>query len=237
MSPRLDLQTARDVAGELCDQRRVTLVPPTSLARKAVVHALAALHLLDGDVAWDAEYAQEHVSVTLPPAGPLLDALALIPIVGPVLRDVVRDAERTTIFLAPSADLDPAGYLATVAHELGHADQLAAAQGKGTLALAAWCVAYGAVPALRAPVEASCYGMDLAVLHYVGGRPVEALVAAAAESLSRYGLDKASQDHAGAILAVHARTCHRGGVPGGPAVDVIRALRARTYPDLPLVPT
>lgn len=225
--PSLDLALALDLAQHLADARGVELVPPTSLARRAVVYGIGAWHALSGR-GWDVAAAEERVSVTLPPAGPLLDLVRAIPYAGPVMADAVRDARKTTVFLSPAAVRDPLELLDSICHELGHADQLAAvARAGGDLGMALWCVAYGVAPELVGGAESACYGQDVAVRVLLGGHDPAAAERDAVASLGSYGLDPPAERLARAILALDARTLARGGVPGGPVVDLIREMRRR----------
>jgi hypothetical protein len=223
MTRPLTLDLAHAIAARLCAARDCDLVLPGDLRRDAVVYALAATHALSGS-GWDAKHAREHVSVTLPAFGPLLgQLLQLVPLtLAHALAQVAQRQSRTTIYISPAAVASPETLLATIAHELGHVDQIA----RGGLV---WCVAYGLVPEVRAGAEAPCYGQDVAVAHALeGGGDLAAhdLCAVAYHSLASYGLDADAQALAVGQLAVIGRTlCHGGGIPG-PCADVIRECRA-----------
>lgn len=219
----LTLDLARSIAARLAAARGAELIPSTDPRRKALVYALAAVHSLSGS-GWDADHARQGVTVTLPAFGaPLAMLLSLIPSVGPLLAQIARTQDKTAIYLSPAAESDPALLLATVAHELGHVDQIA----RGGLA---WCAAYGLVPEVRAGAEAPCYGQDVAVQHalYRGDPDVTPAVLCdlARESLRGYGLDADATILAAGILDVVERTLDAGGELPGPCADVIRELRA-----------
>ncbi len=222
MTTPLTLPLARAIAARLVAARGAELVPSTDPRRTALVYALAAVHSLSGS-GWDVSAARERVTVTLPAVGvPLASLLALIPGVGGLLSDVARTQDRTAIYLSPAAESDPVVLLATIAHELGHVDQIA----RGGLA---WCAAYGLVPEVRAGAEAPCYGQDVTVmwaLSEVAGLTPRILCDGARDSLKSYGLDAESMALASGILDVTARTLEHGGEMPGPCADVLAALRA-----------
>ena len=220
----LDIPTARAIAARLVAARGAILIPSTDPRRTALVYALGAVHALSGS-GWDVAAARERVTVTLPAVGtPLAALLALIPGVGGLLADVARTQDRTAIYLSPAAESDPVVLLATIAHELGHVDQIHT----GGLA---WCAAYGLVPEVRAGAEAPCYGQDVAVLwplslaQTIYTSPA-ILCDQARASLAGYGLDAESMALASGILDVTQRTLEHGGELPGPCADVLAALRA-----------
>lgn len=224
MTTPLGLPLARAIAARLVAARGAELVPSTDPRRTALVYALAAVHSLSGS-GWDVDHARQQVTVTLPAVGvPLASLLALIPGVGHLLAQIAGTQDRTAIYLSPAAESDPALLLATVAHELGHVDQIA----RGGLA---WCAAYGLVPEVRAGAEAPCYGQDVAVMwplslaQTIYTSPA-ILCDQARASLAGYGLDADSMALASGILDVTQRTLEHGGELPGPCADVIAALRA-----------
>lgn len=219
MTKPLDLPLARTIAARLVAARGAELVPSTDPRRTALVYALAAVHSLSGS-GWDVDHARQQVTVTLPAVGvPLASLLALIPGVGHLLAQIAGTQDKTTIYLSPAAESDPVLLLATVAHELGHVDQIA----RGGLA---WCAAYGLVPEVRAGAEAPCYGQDVAVMHALDPETDTDLhLRDALESLRSYGLDDASIVLARGILNVVQGTLDHGGELPGPCADVIAALR------------
>ena len=222
MTTPLTLPTARSIAARLVAARGAKLVPSTDPRRTALVYALGAVHSLSGS-GWDVDHARQSVTVTLPAVGePLASLLSLIPGVGGLLAQVARTQDKTAIYLSPAAESDATLLLATVAHELGHVDQIA----RGGLA---WCAAYGLVPEVRAGAEAPCYGQDVAVLwalSEVAGLTPRILCDGARDSLRGYGLDAESMALASGILDVTARTLDHGGELPGPCADVLAALRA-----------
>lgn len=224
MKRPLDLDAARAIAADLCAKRNVALVYPGSAARTALIYAIAAAHAL-GLGGWDVDHARQNVTITMPAVGlPLAGLLAALPLVGPLLSAVADAQRQTTIYLSPSAASDPVMLLAVVAHEIGHADQIAA----GGLA---WCAAYGLVPEVRAGAESPCYGQDVAVMHALhadDGDVTPALLCnMAMESLRGYGLDAEGMALAHGVLSVVERTLAHGGELGGPSHDVLVALRER----------
>ena len=215
----LDLPTARAIAARLVAARGAVLIPSTDPRRTALVYALGAVHSLSGS-GWDVDHARQSVTVTLPAVGvPLASLLALIPGVGKLLAQIAGTQDKTAIYLSPAAESDPVRLLATVAHELGHVDQIA----RGGLA---WCCAYGLVPEVRAGAESCCYGQDVTVLHALRGDDPKALCDGAMESLKGYGLDADATVLARGVLDVTARTLEHGGEMPGPCADVLAALRA-----------
>ena len=222
MTKPLDLPLARPIAARLVAARGAALVPSTDPRRSALVYALGAVHSLSGS-GWDVDHARQSVTVTLPAVGvPLASLLALIPGVGKLLAQIAGTQDKTAIYLSPAAESDPVRLLATVAHELGHVDQIA----RGGLA---WCCAYGLVPEVRAGAESCCYGQDVAVfwaLSEVAGLTPRILCDWARDSLAGYGLDAESMALASGILDVTARTLEHGGEMPGPCADVLAALRA-----------
>jgi len=220
MTIPLDLPTALSIAARLVTARGAVLIPSTDPRRTALVYALGAVHSLSGS-GWDIDHARRQVTVTLPAVGvPLASLLALIPGVGGLLAQIAGTQDRTAIYLSPAAESDPALLLATIAHELGHVDQIA----RGGLA---WCCAYGLVPEVRAAAESCCYGQDVAVLHALDPKAsAMVLCGDARESLRGYGLDADALILASGILDVTQRTLEHGGEMPGPCADVIAALRA-----------
>lgn len=219
MKKPLELDAAKAIALDLCHARGVILAI-NDPRRTAIVYALAAVHAL-GLGGWDLDHAKEYVTVTVPAVGTTLAGLvAALPLVGPVLASVAESQSQTTIYLSPAVARDPVLLLSVVAHELGHADQIAA----GGIP---WCLAYLVVPEVRAGAESACYGQDCAVMHALtGGNPREICDNALAR-LSGYGLDDNGMALARGVLDVARRTMEHGGEMGGPSHDVLEALRAR----------
>lgn len=208
---------AWSIADRLCAARGVTLVRPGSGARDAVISALALAHTL-GLGGWTAEHARQYVTVTLPPLGSTLGALlSALPVVGIQLAMLCGD--ETTIYLSPAACESPLALLSTLAHELGHADQIA----RGGLM---WCAAYGLVLEVRAGAEGACYGQDVAVTHALTAIDAHHLCDQAMERLAGYGLDVPAIALARGMLDVVERTLEHGGELGGPAHDALEAMRA-----------
>ena len=120
----------------------VELLLPGRPEREAVLLGMAAYHAISGH-GWSLDHAREHVSVTLPGAGPALDLLAMVPVVGPILASLASGFRRTTVMLAPSAMRDGVVLMGTWRHEGGHVGDIA----RGGLP---WCLAYGVAPEVRA---------------------------------------------------------------------------------------
>lgn len=220
MKTPLTLDAAQAVAADLCAARNVALVYPGSALRDVLVYGLATLHKL-GLGGWDLDAARERVTLTMPAVGTALAGLvASLPVVGGMLAAVAEQQAQTTIYLSPVACADPVTLLDVVAHELGHADQIAV----GGLP---WCFAYAVVPEVRAGAEAPCYTQDIAVEHACRGGDPKALCDGAFERLKSYGLDDASLALARGVLDVAQRTLEHGGEFGGPSHDVLEALRER----------
>lgn len=212
----LDMPLAWAISERLCTARGVTLVRPGSGARDAVISALALAHSL-GLGGWSADHARQYVTVTLPPLSSTLGALlSALPVVGIQLA-MLCDGP-TTIYLSPAACESPLALLSTLAHELGHADQIA----RGGLL---WCASYGLVLEVRAGAEGACYGQDVAVTHALAGGDPHGLCEGALQRLGGYGLDASALALARGLLAVVERTLEHGGELGGPSHDVLTALR------------
>jgi hypothetical protein len=223
MTTLLTHNLALTIARRLCAARGCDLALSTDPRRRAVVAALTAVHALTGSE-WDADHARDGVTVTLPGIGPALTMLlGAIPYVGGVLSAVAHQQAQTTIYLSPGAEDSATALLATIAHELGHVDQIA----RGGLV---WCAAYGLVGEVRAGAESPCYGQDVAVEHALenptAGAMARDLTAQCLRSLAGYGLDADGLALARGVLGVVARTLDEGGELPGPCQDVIRELRA-----------
>lgn len=200
----------------------VELLLPGRPEREAILLGMAAYHAISGH-GWDLAHAREHVSVTLPGAGPVLDLLAMVPVVGPILAALSSGFRRTTVMLAPSAMRDGVVLMGTWRHETGHVGQIA----RGHLP---WCLAYGMVPEVRAGAEAPCYGSDLAHQVLLAGSDVDKVEAAALANLERYGLDEAGLRLARGIVRANAETLRGGVDPGDVVADTLRSLRAVGWP-------
>jgi hypothetical protein len=102
-----------------------------------VIVAGVALASRVGGGSWDRDDVAQRVSVTLPGAGGALVALRAVPVVGPILAEAALAAGlgRTVVSISPVTWESPIDLLSTVAHELGHAGQIA----RGGLP---WCIAY-----------------------------------------------------------------------------------------------
>lgn len=216
--PPIPADLALRAVRELAAAADVELVLPGAPEREAVLLAMAAVHALDGS-GWSLEYAREHVSVTLPGAGPALDLMAMIPVAGPILASVAGRFRRTSVHLSPSALRNGVTLLGTWQHEAGHVGDI---RNGGLM----WCVAYGLVSNVRAGAEAPCYGSDLAHQVLLAGSDVDKVEAAALDNLSRYGLDEPALRLARGIVRSNAEALRRGVDPGGVVADSIAALRA-----------
>jgi len=200
----------------------VELLLPGRPEREAVLLGMAAYHAISGH-GWDLAHAREHVSVTLPGAGPALDLLAMVPVVGPILAALSHGFRRTTVMLSPSAMRDGVVLMGTWRHEAGHVGRIA----QGGLV---WCAAYGLAPEVRAGAEAPCYGSDLAHQVLLAGSDVDKVEAAALANLERYGLDEPALRLARGIVRANAETLRGGVDPGGLVADSLAALRAVGWP-------
>jgi len=200
----------------------VELLLPGRPEREAVLLGMAAYHAISGH-GWDLAHAREHVSVTLPGAGPVLDLLAMVPVVGPILASLASGFRRTTVMLAPSAMRDGVVLMGTWRHEAGHVGRIA----QGGLV---WCAAYGLAPEVRAGAEAPCYGSDLAHQVLLAGSDVDKVEAAALDNLTRYGLDEPALRLARGIVRANAETLRAGIDPGDLVADSLAALRAVGWP-------
>ena len=200
----------------------VELLLPGRPEREAVLLGMAAYHAISGH-GWDLAHAREHVSVTLPGAGPVLDLLAMVPVVGPILAALSHGFRRTTVMLSPSAMRDGVVLMGTWRHEAGHVGRIA----QGGLV---WCAAYGLAPEVRAGAEAPCYGSDLAHQVLLAGSDVDKVEAAALDNLTRYGLDEPALRLARGIVRANAETLRAGIDPGDVVADTLRSLRAVGWP-------
>ena len=200
----------------------VELLLPGRPEREAVLLWMAAYHAISGH-GWDLAHAREHVSVTLPGAGPVLDLLAMVPVVGPILAALSHGFRRTTVMLSPSAMRDGVVLMGTWRHEAGHVGRIA----QGGLV---WCAAYGLAPEVRAGAEAPCYGSDLAHQVLLAGSDVDKVEAAALDNLTRYGLDEPALRLARGIVRANAETLRAGIDPGDVVADTLRSLRAVGWP-------
>jgi len=200
----------------------VELLLPGRPEREAILLGMAAYHAISGH-GWDLAHAREHVSVTLPGAGPVLDLLAMVPVVGPILASLASGFRRTTVMLAPSAMRDGVVLMGTWRHEAGHVGRIA----QGGLV---WCAAYGLAPEVRAGAEAPCYGSDLAHQVLLAGSDVDKVEAAALANLERYGLDEPALRLARGIVRANAETLRAGIDPGDVVADTLRSLRAVGWP-------
>ena len=200
----------------------VELLLPGRPEREAVLLGMAAYHAISGH-GWSLDHAREHVSVTLPGAGPALDLLAMVPVVGPILAALSHGFRRTTVMLSPSAMRDGVVLMGTWRHEAGHVGRIA----QGGLV---WCAAYGLAPEVRAGAEAPCYGSDLAHQVLLAGSDVDKVEAAALDNLTRYGLDEPALRLARGIVRANAETLRAGIDPGDVVADTLRSLRAAGWP-------
>lgn len=227
------LSLVREAVIELAERDHVRLVWPDSPERQALMFGFAAVHHLyalarglPGPV-WDVERARLYTSITLPGAGWLAtvagQALAQVPIVGPMLAEVIRRSADDTIYFAPAV-LEPAGraLAKAYAHERGHVEEQRRANAL------AWCVAYGTIPPFRAGMEAPCYGQALQVAAALG-EPVKDTAARYRQTFASYDLQDEALALAEGLLSIAERSLDQDppGLLGGPSLDVLRALVAR----------
>lgn len=212
----ITIDRARSIACARCAAEGVELVLPDDPRREVVVACVAAVS------PWTREQVAAGVSVTLPGAGPVCDALELLPIVGHALSSVARSVGdgRTQVYLAPLDWSDPVECLATIAHELAHARQLAAAA-SATLGAYRWAVGYAGVPEIRGIAEGQAYGQSMAVRVALGGWSPQAAATAAREALAGYSLDDPARALAEAAIGVAERSLAAGAPLGGPCVEVL----------------
>lgn len=202
----IPIEMALRIAQRRAAQRNYELVLPDSPYRQAVVYGLAAAHTITGN-GWDFEYAKNNTSVTLPGAGPIVDMVSLIPMVGDLFASICTKLRKTTVFPSPAVMSDGGLFLAMLAHEEGHVGDIA----RGGVF---WCAAYGAIGEVRAGGEAPCYGTGMALRAAFRGENRDELEAEAKNSLKAYGL-KEGEDLAAGIIASNAEMLRLGRDPGG----------------------
>ena len=217
----IDTTLALRAARALTDAAGVDLVLPGDPRREAVVLALGALHKLSGR-GWNVDHARESVCVTVPPIGPALDLLGLVPVVGEVFRALAGTQRRTTIYLSPSLMGEGRGgtVMGVVQHELGHAGDIA----RGGLA---WCLAYGLVPEVTMGAEAPCMACDAAHMVAFDGLDADAACADREATLRAYVGDDEAALRLGRGLLEQVRASLRLGVdPTGTVRESLAALAA-----------
>lgn len=228
MTPGLTLDVARAVAQERLAAEGATVVLPGDVRRELVCVAVAGASKLGASGAWSLDQVRRGVSVTLPGDDGAIDALALVPAVGPVCAAAARawGAGRPQVYLSPAAWDEPLSLVCTAAHEAVHVRQLYRASG-AALGTLRWCIGYGGSPEVRAHAEGTAYTQDVALRVILGGESPAAAVAAVRRSLDGYGLEGADRVLAEASLGVAERTlAARAPVPG-PCCEILRALAAR----------
>lgn len=214
------LEQARAAAQRMCDAAGVTLLPPEHPLRDVIVSGVALASRVAGGT-WHRDDVEERVSVTLPGAGGALVALRAVPVVGPILAEAALAAGlgRTVISVSPVTWESPIGLLATIAHELGHAGQIA----RGGMP---WCIAYLVGAEARAAGEAPCYAASMAVRVRLGGESSAAAAEGAMRSLAGYGLDADALRLASGIIASARATLDAGEDLGGVVSEVVAALES-----------
>lgn len=211
----IPIDMALRIAQRRAAERNYELVLPDSPYRQAVVYGLAAAHSITGS-GWDYDYAKYNTSVTLPGMGPLIEVVSMIPYVGGIFGSISSKLRKTTIFPAPAIMGDGGLFLATLAHEEGHAGDIA----RGGIF---WCVAYGAIGEVRAGGEAPCYGSGMALRAAFCGEKPDDLETQAKLSLKAYGL-KEGEDLAAGIIKSNAEMLRLGRDPGGIIAEFQREL-------------
>ena len=214
------LEQARAAAERMCGLAGVTLLHPDHPLRDVIVAGVALASRVGGG-SWDRDDVAQRVSVTLPGAGGALVALRAVPVVGAILAEAALAAGlgRTVISLSPVTWESPLGLLSTVAHELGHAGQIA----RGGLP---WCIAYLVGAEARAAGEAPCYAAGMAVRVRLGGESTAAAAEGAMRSLQGYGLDADALRLAAGIIASARATLDAGEDLGGVVMEVVAALES-----------
>lgn len=197
-----------------CEEANVALVLPGDNRREPVLYALAAANAATGR-GWSLQHARDNVSVTLPGVPAVIDLLAGVPYVGPILAGLSSQLRRTTIYFSPAAMRDPWALWSTFKHESGHVGSIKQGQ-------LPWCVLYGVLPIVTAAAEAPCYGLDMAIRHRFQGVPVAQVESDALASLANYGADEPLYR---GIIASHARMLGEGADPGGIIAETERELR------------
>ena len=214
------IEQARAAAQRMCDMAGVTLLDPEHPLRDVIVAGVALASRVGGG-SWDRDDVAQRVSVTLPGAGGALVALRAVPVVGAILAEAALAAGlgRTVVSLSPVTWESPLGLLSTVAHELGHAGQIA----RGGLP---WCIAYLVGAEARAAGEAPCYAASMAVRVRIGGESSAAAAEGAMRSLQGYGLDADALRLAAGIIASARTTLDAGEDLGGVVLEVVAALES-----------
>lgn len=221
-APGLTLEVARAVWRERALALGYELVTPEDPRRQVVAACVA----LVSD--WTRERVLERVSVTLPGAEPVVDALALVPRVGPALALLARawGDGRPQVYVAPAAWDNPVECSAVEAHEEAHVLQLEAAA-RAPLGTLRWVAGYTGAPEVRAIAEGQGYTQCLAARVVLGGWEPRDAAAAALNSLEGYSLEEGERILANAAVDVAERSLAARAMIGGPVLEVLRALRSR----------
>lgn len=219
----LPLDIARAAARRMAQAANVTLIEPDDPVRTVIAAAVYAGHKVGGG-SWTHAHVTEHISVTLPGAGPALGLLRAVPTAGPLLAAAGEAAGlgRTVVSIAPSTWQRPVELVGTMRHELGHVGDIAA----GGLP---WCLVYLLWAEARAGGEAPCYGASMAVQVALGGLTPGQAAQRARDSLRGYKLDGDATALAARIIRVHERSLEAGDDPGGVLADTFRALAAEGW--------
>lgn len=230
--PSLDLTLARQIVTAHAEAHDLVVVYPYDLAtlyRGVLVGALAALRgvqmrPVDLPSMLDAESFA--VPGVMPAQASGLGALLkALPVVGPVLADMIAASGEDRVYVAPAALADGMTLLGTYTRLFTYVETWRHGSG------AAWSVAWLAVGQLRGGVGGSALGQEMQVRVALGEDPMTA------RRRANTALDALDLDGSDAILAVNevdaawrSLTPHDGEAHvvtmGGPSVALLRAAKA-----------
>lgn len=228
----LDLTLARQIVDAHAAAHDLVVVYPADLAtlyRGVLVGALAALRgvqmrPVDLPSMLDAESFA--VPGVMPAAASGLGALLkALPVVGPVLADMISASDEDRVYVAPAALTDGVTLLATYARLLTYVETWREGSGLG------WSVAWLAVGELRAGVGAQAIAQEMQCRVALGEDPISA------RNRAGDALDALDLSIAEAITAVNAVAsayeslrAHDGearvATIGGPSVALLKAAKA-----------
>mgnify|MGYP000004502073 FL=1 len=222
----LDLPTARRVVSVVCADLGVTPVYPDDLAaiyRATLVGAFAAWRRLQGK-SYPVADALRDESFAIPglpsAAAALVPLITGVPVVGPVLADVMGAALEDRLYFAPAACKDGVTLVATAARLLSYATTWQ--RGVGVAFAAAWL----AIGEARAGLGAQAAVQGAQVRVALGVSVVEAFAEAQAHvaSLDLDATDRALADgivEHGEVSLVDAAAAELD----GPSLPLLRALK------------